>query len=119
MVAFQSIPVDFSGSHSGTNRFTSHFDKIGKRQYLSDFEASKGINMGQRLPELIAEAEAERLLQLALALLDESRNFVVSAYVAQALIRLAPIDVACPAEDFDGFGQPAAFAPSWGVLVEK
>ncbi len=75
--------------------------------------------MGQKLTGMVAENEAERLLQLALALLDASRSFVASAYVAQALAALGPKDAADLDERSDFSEQQAIFMPSSGVLVEK
>ena len=75
--------------------------------------------MGQKLTGQMVDAETERLLRLALVLLDETGHFQASAYVAQGLAILTRTDATQVFETKDFFVNTDALTPSWGVPVDK
>jgi hypothetical protein len=77
--------------------------------------------MAQRMPAEAAEAEAEaaRLLEMALAVLARAESYFASAAVAHALDLLNTERTSSPGNDTDLPDRTDRFAPSWGNLVDR
>ena len=75
--------------------------------------------MAQRMPAKAAEAEAGRLLQMALVMLDQAESHVASACVAHALDLLNSERTSSRGDDADLPDRMDRFAPSWGNLVDR
>jgi len=69
--------------------------------------------VGQGMTREAAADEACRLLNMAMKLLDESRNFAAAANVARA------IDLLADAADRGMLTDATTFSPAWDDLVDR
>lgn len=75
--------------------------------------------MGQKLTPETARLEAERLLQMALSILDDGESYEAGAHVAHALSILNQSGARNEFKEADVFDTAPPFQPTWGVLVDR
>lgn len=75
--------------------------------------------MGQSLRPDQSTADAERLLTLAIILLDEAGSYIASAYAAHALTILKSSNSADSEDLVSAPERGEEYRPSWGVLVDQ
>ncbi len=75
--------------------------------------------MGQGMTSDIEAFDADRLLKMALTLLDGSKNFLAAAYVSRALELLAHDREGTSASIEHMQADHVAFSPTWGNLVDR
>jgi len=75
--------------------------------------------MGHKLSGEAAAAEAARLLDIALILLDDAARFEASVHVAQAITALSIQEVVHQPAEADSDLGLAAYKPAWGKMVDR
>ncbi len=68
--------------------------------------------MGQKVDTEFATAQAARLLDMALAILDDAEHFAAAAHVAQAIFLMRE-------DEPTTLEFPTNFSPSWGDLIDR
>ncbi|OYW73559.1 MAG: hypothetical protein B7Z37_21025 [Verrucomicrobia bacterium 12-59-8] len=103
-----------------SEKFLINFAKDAVLIRLSHFNSMKReCHVGQKLESGEAGLEAERLLKMALVLLDDTENFATSVYVLQALSVLSSEHHGRSLLGHSDLDIDAHFQPSWGILVDR